>query len=192
MSTKQNWKTEDPEKWKAHKKLISRRFYERNPDYDTGKWQRENPEKAKEFKRQWRIRNRLKLNTNAREKWKKSKDSINARKRERRKHNPEEIRRAKERRRVAMTQAEYDPRGIPEFIGAVRRKRWVTCYYCGERTPGKTAHIDHVIPINPRNPQAERGAHTVGNLCVACPPCNLSKNDKKLREWAKHDQMFLL
>lgn len=52
------------------------------------------------------------------------------------------------------------------------------CFYCGERLPdGRDQHVDHVIP------QLAGGRHSVGNLVIACEPCNVSKNDWLLSEW---------
>jgi len=31
-------------------------------------------------------------------------------------------------------------------------------------------HVDHIVPLS------KGGTHTVGNLCIACPTCNLRKN----------------
>ena len=49
------------------------------------------------------------------------------------------------------------------------------CAYCG----GPHEHWDHVIPI------ARGGPHCLSNLRPACARCNLSKNDKTLREWVR-------
>lgn len=42
------------------------------------------------------------------------------------------------------------------------------CYYCGEPI-GKDFHLDHYLPI------AQGGQHSIDNLVVTCPKCNLSK-----------------
>ncbi|WP_412775182.1 HNH endonuclease [Streptomyces platensis] len=48
------------------------------------------------------------------------------------------------------------------------------CVYCG----APAEHIDHVVPIS------KGGADAAHNLLPACAPCNLSKSDKSLAEWA--------
>ncbi len=60
-----------------------------------------------------------------------------------------------------------DMRAIREVFGDA-------CVYCGD--PAKS--LDHVIPL------ARGGEHAVGNLVPACLPCNKSKSDKLLTEWA--------
>ncbi len=48
------------------------------------------------------------------------------------------------------------------------------CFYCREKTK---LTLDHVVPL------AKGGAHSIGNLVMACRSCNSSKNDKLLVEW---------
>lgn len=50
------------------------------------------------------------------------------------------------------------------------------CSYCGIRL-FDDYHVDHVQPIS------RGGSNGVENLLLACPECNLSKNDKTLDEW---------
>ena len=45
------------------------------------------------------------------------------------------------------------------------------CVYCGAPLELEMATIDHVYPL------ARGGAHTPGNLVVACGPCNRMKGD---------------
>lgn len=49
------------------------------------------------------------------------------------------------------------------------------CVYCGN-TDGPF-HFDHLWPVS------RGGRDSVENVVVACAPCNLSKNDRSLREW---------
>ncbi len=74
---------------------------------------------------------------------------------------------------------------IEIFYQNVRLKRWIKCYYCGRKTSGKAAHIDHVIALS------RSGNHAVENLAATCPDCNFSKGPKLPHEWPKHPQMFL-
>lgn len=67
---------------------------------------------------------------------------------------------------------------IAAFVRKIRKTRALRCYYCRQETPGRTAHVDHVVPI------ARGGAHDVGNLCAACPKCNLSKSSKMPSDFA--------
>jgi 5-methylcytosine-specific restriction endonuclease McrA len=58
-----------------------------------------------------------------------------------------------------------------------RSVKLVACYWCGRRTAGKTAHMDHIEPL------AKGGAHSIENLCISCPPCNNLKRAKSVSAW---------
>ena len=48
--------------------------------------------------------------------------------------------------------------------------------YCW--TPLTSYHVDHVVPLS------RGGGNGVDNICLACPSCNSSKNNKLLGlEW---------
>ena len=67
---------------------------------------------------------------------------------------------------------------IPSAIkAAVFKRDGEVCVYCGQ-TAGPF-HLDHVVPWS------RGGEHSVENLVVSCPSCNLSKKDKTLKEWLK-------
>lgn len=55
-------------------------------------------------------------------------------------------------------------------VEAIRKAQGNRCYLCGKKL--KKYHIDHFIPL------ALGGTSDPGNLRLACPHCNLSKNDK--------------
>lgn len=65
----------------------------------------------------------------------------------------------------------------PLLIKKIRSTESLPCNYCGVMISGKTAHIDHIVPIS------RGGTHTADNLCAACGFCNLSKGKKLLSEW---------
>lgn len=50
------------------------------------------------------------------------------------------------------------------------------CWWCGCQL-GDKYHVDHRIPI------MRGGSNAPENLCVTCPPCNLSKHDRLPQEW---------
>lgn len=65
---------------------------------------------------------------------------------------------------------------IPAHIRrAVIDRDGTACVYCGD-TVGPF-HLDHVHPVS------RGGRSTVGNLVVACVPCNLSKGARTPGEW---------
>ena len=50
------------------------------------------------------------------------------------------------------------------------------CWWCGKIIKGGY-HVDHIIPL------AHGGSNDAENICISCPPCNLSKHDKLPSEW---------
>lgn len=51
------------------------------------------------------------------------------------------------------------------------------CWWCGKPVDPKKYHVDHRIPLS------RGGSNNPDNLCITCPTCNLSKNDKLPYEW---------
>ncbi len=89
------------------------------------------------------------------------------------------------KRRARLINSTVNPRSIQIFILGVRKSKLVNCYYCQELTPGRSAHIDHVIPLS------KGGPHSVENLCATCPKCNLSKHDSLIQDWMRLGQQVL-
>lgn len=54
------------------------------------------------------------------------------------------------------------------------------CFWCRARPP---TDWDHVFPVS------RGGVHSIGNLVLACSPCNTSKAAKLLIQWAGRPQM---
>lgn len=50
------------------------------------------------------------------------------------------------------------------------------CWWCGNKIE-ETYHVDHRIALN------KGGTNWATNICISCPPCNLSKGDKFSWEW---------
>lgn len=122
----------------------------------------------------------------SRSRYKKDRDKILARNRLWRAANKEKIRNRDMRRRARFLKASLEnPRLISKWMIEVRALRVVRCYWCGTKLPGRKAHFDHVVSI------ALGGAHSISNLCVSCPECNLSKKDTPIVKWSKHPQIFL-
>lgn len=51
------------------------------------------------------------------------------------------------------------------------------CYYCGDSLEETGHHLDHM------NPLSRKGAHSLANLCLACPSCNMRKHTKTAEEF---------
>ncbi|EMT38135.1 HNH endonuclease [Thermoanaerobacter thermohydrosulfuricus WC1] len=50
------------------------------------------------------------------------------------------------------------------------------CFYCGKELEGEF-HVDHKVPLS------RGGSNSPDNLVLACPSCNLQKNDKTIEEY---------
>lgn len=62
-------------------------------------------------------------------------------------------------------------------IAVLLRSQKLQCWWCGEKL-GKVYHIDHRVPLS------RGGTDAPENLCITCPTCNLSKNNKLPQEWS--------
>lgn len=61
-------------------------------------------------------------------------------------------------------------------IHAWVKKQRLVCRWC-DADCSDGYHVDHVHPLS------RGGRHVIGNLCIACPPCNIKKNAKALDDW---------
>lgn len=168
------------------------------------RWRAQNKERAAASRRAWQAANAEKVNA-ARKKWHKEhpgaqsayraahRDEAIARSRawrnanpERQKantkkwaaNNPHKIRAYQVRRKLAVRGATIgDISVIAEWEKRWKRSRTIICYWCRAEVPTKGCHTDHIVPI------AKDGPHSASNLCVACGPCNKSKNAKTIEVW---------
>lgn len=93
---------------------------------------------------------------------------------ERRKHTPEY--RARMRLRSVCRRARRQGHPPGSMLHTKYRQQRGKCYWC--KAPlGDVYHVDHVIPLS------RGGTNDLSNLVLACPPCNLSKNDRLPHEW---------
>lgn len=74
---------------------------------------------------------------------------------------------------------------IAQWMREVRNQVFVRCHWCGTKVKGRKVHFDHVVAMS------KGGAHSISNLCISCPECNLSKQDRALTEWIARGQTFL-
>ena len=102
-----------------------------------------------------------------------------------RRNNPEKSQLANYKRRALRRAATINLAGLTAYVASVRRSKIVTCYYCCCKLSGKTAHMDHIIPLS------RGGEHSARNLCVSCPKCNLSKKARSPQAWIRIGQQFL-
>lgn len=60
------------------------------------------------------------------------------------------------------------------------KKYALNCYWCGISLQTIIPHIDHYYPLS------KNGQHVINNIVLACPTCNLSKNDKNPADFGKY------
>lgn len=63
-------------------------------------------------------------------------------------------------------------------LGAWKKAQKKVCYWCGQKCE-KSHVVDHYVPL------AKGGKHEIGNLVIACRPCNAQKSAKDPIEFAK-------
>lgn len=86
-----------------------------------------------------------------------------------------EQRRAYNGKRRALkkaSQGSFTPRQIQEQY----QRQKGECYYCHKKV-AKDYHIEHIIPVS------RGGSNDISNIVIACPTCNMRKQDKLPHEW---------
>lgn len=87
------------------------------------------------------------------------------------------INQSNRRARLRKAIGSYTPNDVQQQKKAqTNRKGELCCWWCGNLIKG-TYPIDHRIPL------AKDGRNDAGNICISCPSCNLSKNDKLPHEF---------
>jgi 5-methylcytosine-specific restriction endonuclease McrA len=143
--------------------------------------------------RKWQAKNRVKLNDAAAKFREKHRDSILARRRAWRKENPslakQRDRKYREKyysqrlannaaRRALRKNASVGDVGvIKRWVARWRSKSVVACYWCGGRQAGSMCHVDHIVPLS------MGGKHSIENLAISCPDCNIKKHAAHPSVW---------
>lgn len=98
-----------------------------------------------------------------------------ARTREWQANNPLEVRAIGQNRRARERDADgsFGADDVRRLYAAQKGK----CLWCGKPV-GENYHVDHIIPL------VKGGANHAGNICIACPPCNLAKGQQMPSEFA--------
>lgn len=202
------WYQKNKERVQKHKSIYMRQRYAKKRDEILAKravCHRVNGDKIRAQQREYRLRKieqrrkscrewhaahkddpELKRRHSARGKadYLKNKDRIRAKHKEWLKRNPGYTAAVKHRRRL-IENASKNLATIKAWMKSVKSKSKAVCYYCQKTIPSKGLHFDHIIAL------ANGGAHDVSNLCVSCPRCNLTKQDKEISAWVRIGQQVL-
>lgn len=152
---------------KTCRSVIRTERYANSPKYKRAararakEWALENPDRATENRHRHYI---------------KHKDKIVKRVADWRKENPNKNREYHEKRRARINEAggSHSAEDIQERM----EEQGFMCFYCSEPLEDDY-HVDHYYPIS------KGGSNDAENIVVACPSCNLSKNDKAPDEFMK-------
>lgn len=164
-----------------NKDLLSeknKKYYEENKEYilnKTKKHKENNRDKVLEAKRNSYYRHRESKLEKAKQYYDINKEKIREYKKEYRQkqENKPLFRNARHRRRARLKDSDVTPSQIRALV-----KKSKNCYWCNVKL-NKNYHIDHYTPIS------KGGKHTISNLVVSCPKCNLQKNAKDPFEFAQ-------
>ena len=66
---------------------------------------------------------------------------------------------------------------VLEIKELIKKSKYI-CYWCGKNCK-KDFHLDHYIPLS------KGGTHSLNNIVVSCPKCNLTKSSKDPLEFAQ-------
>lgn len=195
---RQKWKRENPEKHKAAQKKY-RDSHPRPPL--TSEERRTRSEYKREWERERRRKSGKRIRTDTQKRklsdanaarYANNREAIKKRCRAWAHSNPEKRRSVEYARRARKLGAPVgDVRSISKWEKKWRLKASVRCYWCQKMHAPKKCHVDHIIPLVPRN--GIQGSHSIGNVCISCQPCNNRKHAKTLAEWnSKLEQPALL
>lgn len=95
-----------------------------------------------------------------------------------RKANPSNRKKERATRRARLAGADVgETESIRLWEIEWKSRPFATCYWCKSKVASKGCQTDHIIPLS------KAGPHSLGNLCISCAPCNLTKQAKPLAEW---------
>ena len=99
--------------------------------------------------------------------------------------NPEKKLEISQRRRARKFHSTVNPETIATWMTKVKSKKAARCYYCDKVFSTEQIHFDHIKPLS------KGGVHSVENICVSCPTCNLKKGSSLSFNKTKPGQTLL-
>lgn len=154
----------------------SRERYQRDREQLREYWRQYRLEKRDRAARQkYKAANRDKIQAYQKRYEDEHRHEVNLRLRSWRARNPERNRANMQRRRARTKGAggSFTASDVSLLMSSQKH----LCWWCGEKIADGNYHVDHRIPLS------RGGSNAPENLCISCPQCNLSKNDKLPQEW---------
>jgi hypothetical protein len=137
-------------------------------------WQSAHPERVKALNAAWR-RGHPEAGRVLNTRWRREhRESRNAASAEWRRGHPDGVR-ARNARYNARKRAYSGTNYTAADVATLLVDQHGLCAYCGGIM--SVYHVDHIEPIS------RGGGNGADNICLACPPCNLEKSNKRLLEW---------
>ena len=195
LESRRNYKAKNKEKVRASDKEYRRKNSDKIKEY-----REKNKEKAKEYDREYYEKNKESITKRCKEYYinnkqvkkeyaERNRDKINAKRREYYFNNKNLFReKQREYRKTEKGKIVHknsiNKRRAKIRVGRVRTedlqlliKNSKTCYWCNTKL-NNDYHIDHYIPLS------KGGIHTIDNIVISCPDCNLEKNIKDPYQFA--------
>jgi len=98
--------------------------------------------------------------------------------------NPDKARAFNAKRRALKKGATTEPLPDNYDRGLYEAQRGL-CFYCGEILEETGQHLEHMTPLS------RGGSHSLANLCLSCPTCNLKKGTKTAEEFVAYEAVAL-
>lgn len=168
----------------------SKEYYQKNKD-KIKQYYIQNVDKIYEYRQNYKVLNRDAINKKKKEYYKENKEKIKKTARRYREENLEKIRlnariyRTTEKGRLSEKNKNHKRRALTRDgdVRTIQLKELIDrskkCYWCESKINKKDYHIDHIMPLS------KGGRHTISNLVITCPKCNLQKNSKDPFEFAQ-------
>lgn len=162
---------------------ISKRYAERHPD-KRREYEKANTQKRREQLREWRVRNPDKYKAQL-ERNKPSPEINRKRAKEYYDRHPERGPQRQRARRAAKLKAggSFTPEDVARLY-ALQDGKCVGCGVKFKTTGTHRYHVDHIIPLKPRD-GSKPGSNGPENLQLLCRPCNCQKGNRSQEEWMR-------
>ena len=190
--------------YKSHCKNCDRLYRQENAEAIRIKrkiYDNKNKEKIRASDKEYRRNNSDKIKEYSKEHYEKNKEKIREQKKKYREENKIKIKEYRQKNREAISKRNSIYRQTEDYkiskrnsshkrraiiksgnINTIELKELLNntkhCYWCNKKLNENKIQIDHYMPLS------KGGTHTIDNIVISCPKCNLTKNAKDPYEFA--------